>query len=110
MPGVLNRYIKYENAGDMFVGKCVSGRSRNSVKFAASSSYWDFTDENPEDRESMKEALKLWLLSRLPEQAKSNERIFVVHYLAVAAITYHCDYLDDHLYDHLHDHLYDHLH
>ena len=26
MPGVLNRYIKYENAGDQHVGKCVSGR------------------------------------------------------------------------------------
>ena len=98
MPGVLNRYIKYENAGDMFVGKCVSGRSRNSVKFAASSSYWDFTDETPEDRESMKEELKLWLLSRLPEQAKTNERIFAVHALTVAAIAYHRQYLDDHLH------------
>ena len=72
MPGVLNRYIKYENAGDMFVGKCVSGRSRNSVEFVPSSSYWDFPNENAQDREAMKEALKLWLISRLPEQVENT--------------------------------------
>ena len=39
MPCVLNRYIKYENAGDQFVGKCVSGRSRKSKEFVASPPY-----------------------------------------------------------------------
>ena len=39
MPGVLNRYIRYENAGDQFVGKCVSGRSRKSEEFVVSPLY-----------------------------------------------------------------------
>ena len=39
MPGVMNRYIKYESAGDQFVGRCASGRSRNSTKFAVSCAY-----------------------------------------------------------------------
>ena len=43
MPGVLNRYIKYEAAGDQFVGKCVSGRKRTSTEFAASPAYFDFS-------------------------------------------------------------------
>ena len=36
MPGVMNRYIRFESAGDQFVGKCVSGRSHLKKKFAAS--------------------------------------------------------------------------
>ena len=31
IPGVMNRYIKYESAGGQFTGKCVSGRSRMST-------------------------------------------------------------------------------
>ncbi len=33
MPGVMNRYIKFENAGDQFVGRCVSGLSRLKNSF-----------------------------------------------------------------------------
>ena len=98
MPGVMNRYIKYENAGDQFVGKCVSGRSRNSTMFAASSSYWDFSAEDAETGESQKAELKVWLIGRLPEEAKNNERIYAVHKMAVAAIAFHRDYLQDHLH------------
>ena len=31
MPGVMNSYIKYETAGNHFMGKCVPGRSRMST-------------------------------------------------------------------------------
>ena len=34
MPDILSQYTKFENAGDQFVGKCVSGRRRNSKTFA----------------------------------------------------------------------------
>jgi hypothetical protein len=36
MPGVTNRYIKYEDAGDQYVGRCVSGRNRMGRRFAES--------------------------------------------------------------------------
>ena len=50
MPGVLNRYIKYEAAGDQFVGKCVSDRKRTSTKFAASPAYFDFSALDSKER------------------------------------------------------------
>ena len=43
MPGVMGRYIKFESAGDQFVGKCVSGRTHDSKLFAASPIYFDLT-------------------------------------------------------------------
>ena len=98
MPGVMNRYIKYENAGDQFVCKCVSGRSRNNTMFAASSSYWDFLAEDAETGESQKAKLKVWLKDRLPEEAKDNERVYAVHKMAVAAIAFRRNYLDNHLH------------
>ena len=79
MPGVLSRYIKYENAGDQFVGKCASGRSRNKETFAASPSYWDFSTDGREAKEAHEDHLHSWLRDRLPEQAKQNLKIIAVH-------------------------------
>ena len=98
MPGVLSWYIKYENAGDQFVGKCASGRSRNKKTFAASPSYWDFSTDGREAKEAHEDHLHSWLRDRLPEQAKQNLKIFAVHKMAVAAIAYHRTYLDEHLH------------
>ena len=39
MPGVFSRYLKYENAGNQFVGKYVSGCCRNSKTSLASPLY-----------------------------------------------------------------------
>ena len=86
MTGVLSQYIKYENAGDQFVGKCVSGRSRNKKTFTASLSYWDFSVDGCEAKEAYKDRLHSWLRDRLLDQAKKNLKIFAVHKMAVAAI------------------------
>lgn len=98
MPGVLSRYIRYENAGDQFVGKSVSGRSRNKKTFAASQPYWDFSAEGREAKEANEEHLHRWLRDRLPDQAKTNHKIFLVHKMCVASIAYHREYLNKHLH------------
>ena len=98
LPGVLSQYIKFENAGDQFVGKCVSGRRRNKKTFAASPPYWDFSADGPELKEESENTLHSWLRDRLPDQAKNNHKIFAVHKMAIAAITHHRQYLDSHLH------------
>ena len=51
MPGVMNRYIKYESAGDQFTGKCVSGRSGMSIEFSISPACFYFTSCDEDERE-----------------------------------------------------------
>ena len=98
MPGVLNRYIKYENAGDQFVGKCVSGRSRNNKKFGASCAYWDFSAEAPDAKAASENRLHSYLRESLPLQARGNLKVYAVYKMAVAAIAYYRDYLAKHLH------------
>ena len=86
MPGVLNQYIKYENAGDQFVGKCVSRCSRKSKEFAASPPYWDFSAEGQEAKEAFEHRLHSWLRDHLPEEAKDNLKVFTVYKMPMAAI------------------------
>ena len=93
MPGVLNRYIKYENARDQFVGKCISGCSRKNKDFAASPPYWDFSAEGQEAKEAFKYCLHSWL-----QEAKDNLKVFAVYKMLMVAIVHHQDYLEDHLH------------
>ena len=59
MPGVLNRYINYENAGDQYVSK--SGHRQSSKKFVASCAYWDFLEEAPNAKATAKDRLHNYL-------------------------------------------------
>ena len=61
MPGIMNRYIKHKNAGDQFVGKCVSGRSRLSKEFAASQAYFDFSSLTRPEKERNEKVIDSWV-------------------------------------------------
>ncbi|KAL3769767.1 hypothetical protein ACHAWO_011295 [Cyclotella atomus] len=47
MPGVMNRYIRFEAVGDQYVGRSVSGRDRLTEDFAESCPYFDFSQYEP---------------------------------------------------------------
>lgn len=98
MPGVLNRYIKYENAGDQFVGKAVSGRTRNKKEFGESPAYWDFTSDDEGERERKFGLVADWLKAHLPASARENHKVFALFRMAVATIVQHGVYLDTHLH------------
>ncbi len=98
MPGVMNRYIKHENAGDQFVGKCVSGRSRLSKEFAASQAYFDFSSLTRPEKERNEREVDCWIQSRMPEAARSNEKVFALFKMCVASLAYHQHFLDENLH------------
>lgn len=98
MPGVMNRYIKHENAGDQFVGKCVSGRSRLSKEFAASPAYFDFSVLTRPEKERNEKVIDSWIQSRMPEAARSNEKVFALFKMCVASLAYHRQFLDENLH------------
>ena len=93
MPGVMNRYIKYENAGDQFVGKCVSGRTRMSKEFGASPAYFDFNSCNRSDRERNQRRLDDWIKNRMPIDARSNEKVFAVFKMCISSIEFHREFM-----------------
>ena len=44
MDNVKDHYIHYKKAGDQYCGRCVTGISSMTKKFAVSPVYWDFTE------------------------------------------------------------------
>jgi hypothetical protein len=98
MPGVMNWYIKFENAGDQFVGKCVSGRTRLSKEFAASPANFDFSSCTSVEKQVKSKELDRWIRERLPEDTKSNDKVFALLKMCVASIAFHRQFLEDHLH------------
>lgn len=98
MPGVMNRYIKYENAGDQFVGKCVSGRTRMLKEFGASPAYFDFSTCDRRDCERYRRQLDDWIKDRMPIDGRSNEKVFAVFKMCISSIEYHKEFLMSNLH------------
>jgi hypothetical protein len=98
MPGVMNRYIKYENAGDQFVGKCVSGRARLSKEFAASPAYFDFSSCTRVDEEQNNKMIDSWIKERMPEAGRSNDKVFRLFKMCIASLAHNRVFLEANLH------------
>ena len=98
LPGVTGRYIKYENAGDQFVGRCVSGLPRLTMDFAASPAYFDFSSFNRTEREQCERQINGWIKDRMPEEARSNDKVLSLFKMCVASIGYHRQFLEENLH------------
>lgn len=97
MPGVMNRYIRFESAGDQYVGKSVSGRARLTEAFAESNPYFDFSEYEPDERERRHGAVNSWIRSRMPGGGE-NDDVFCVFKMCIASFVYHRKWLDDNLH------------
>jgi hypothetical protein len=93
MPGVINRYIKYENSGDQFVRKCVSGRARLSKEFAASPAYFDFSSCTRADKDQNVKTIDTWIKERMPVAGQSNDKVFALFKMCIASIVHNRDFL-----------------
>jgi hypothetical protein len=91
----MNRYIKFENAGDQFVGRCVSGLTRLSKDFAASQAYFDFSTCSRLDKEQHEREIYSWIKARMPE---TNDKVFALFKMCVGAIAHQRQFLEDHLH------------
>lgn len=94
----MNRYIKFENAGDQFVGRSVSGRPRLSKEFAASPPYFDFSDCTRADRERHLASLDAWIRQRMPAATQSNDKVFALFKMCLASFSYHSKFLNQTLH------------
>lgn len=99
MGGVKDRYLKYEAAGDQFVGRCAACLDLLSKNFAVSPPYWDFSTSGdgvrhlPEEEEELQRELESFLQERLPNYNNIKKATLNLARVLLATICYHHEYL-----------------
>ena len=93
VPGVMNRYMRYESAGDEFVGRSVCGRARLGKRFAESCPYFDFSDCDEAVKALRMQELDDWIEARLPRDCDAE--FFVLFKFCLASFIFHRQWLDE---------------
>ena len=92
-------YIRYESAGDQFVGRAVSGLPILKKEFGISMPYFDFTSCEDEDEKDAKEReVNKWILDRIPMEAKLNQNVLCMMKCLVASLAFHDEFLRENLH------------
>ena len=99
MGGVKDKYLKRENAGDQYVGRCASCLDQLEKTFAVSPPYFDYSNLNEIEQVSMKRRIQMWLKDRILEYegVPASTRV-LIDYL-FGSICYHHEYLSDYMHD-----------
>ena len=64
--GVNDRYLKYDTAGDQYVGQCDTIKEQLSKTFSTITAYFDSPHiDDPEKCLSIKQSIKYWIWDRL---------------------------------------------
>ncbi len=96
---VKDRYLKYEAAGDQFVGRCAACPDLLSKDFAISPPFWDFSasddgePHSPEEEVQLEQELESFLKERLPSYNNIRKTTLNVAQVLLATICYHHEYL-----------------
>ena len=69
-----------------------------STEFAIIPAYFDFTSCYEAEREHNENRIDNWIKARMPLTAQSNEKVFGVFRMCVAALVYYDDLLKEHLH------------
>lgn len=98
MGGVKDRYLKYEGAGDQYVGRCASGLDQLSKEFAISPAYFDHSHiEDEMERLATKRKVTEWIEARLTNKANISPETGHLILMAFASLCYHRKYLETNL-------------
>jgi hypothetical protein len=100
---VQGRYLKYEKAGDQYLGRAAAGLDINNKEFAVSSYYFEtsMTDGvgiTDEQELAVKEKIDSYLKERLLSVGTLNGRTFHLIKGLFAAICYHYEYLESNVH------------
>ena len=89
MPGVMNRYIRNEAVGDMYVGRCASGWNRLGNEFAASNPYVDFTSLPESERNVAPWEVDDFIKARMSSGAAVNEQVYGMFKYCYSSFLFH---------------------
>ena len=97
MGGVKDKYIKRENAGDQYVGRCASNLDQLVKEFATSPCYFDYSGLSPHERLERKKKVMDFMIERLPNAKNIPAKTMFLAEMAFAAICYHREFLTEKL-------------
>ena len=98
MTGVMKRYIKYESTGNQLTVKCVYGRSRMSTAFEISPVYFYFNSFDEDERGNNDSRIDNWVKARMTLTANSNEKVFGMFRMCVAALLCYYGFLNENIH------------
>ena len=99
MGGVKDKYLKYERAGDQYVGRCACCLNQNNKEFAITPPYFDFTSiDNIIDQNERKRKVEKWLKDRLINVERIEGNVMNLAMQCFASICYHHTFLDKNLH------------
>ena len=89
MGGVKDKYLKRDNAGDQYVGRCASCLDQLDKSFAMSPPYFDYSKLDETERVIMREKIKIWLKDRILEYHNVSACTRVLIDVLFVTICYH---------------------
>jgi len=95
MGGVKDRYIKFESAGDHYVGRCAACLDQTTKEFAVSPPFFDYSPLPVEQRAQKRKEIGLWLLQRIPNDDSVSGPVLHLAYMCFATVCYHYEFLRD---------------
>ena len=94
MGGVKDRYLKYEAAGDEYVGRCASGLNQLDKSFAISPPHFDPSHiDDITERQRMSEFIVKWFSDIIPKLDNISPGTLYLATQCFASICYHKDYI-----------------
>ena len=87
MGGTRDKYIKFENAGDQYLGRILTGLDALSPSFAVTPPFFDAKSD--EEKKKVDEFIK----SRIPNAEKISNNLFGVVRYCFASLCYHYSFL-----------------
>ena len=97
MGGVKDKYLKRENAGDQYVGRCASCLNQLEKSFGVSPPYFDYSSLDELDQVRMKVKIKSWLIDRVLEYESVPPCTRMLIDFLFASICFHYTYLSENL-------------
>ena len=85
--GTRDKYIKYENAGDQFLGRTLAGLNSLKQEFSISPPFFHLEEKN-------KDNVDVLLRSNLVGGRRCSSAMFEVLQMCLASVIYHKNFLD----------------
>ena len=99
MGGVKDKYLKQENAGDQYVGRCASCLDQLEKSFGISPPYFDYSSLDELEQINTKRRINSWLKERTPEYEKVPACSRALIEFLFASICFHHTYLCNNMHE-----------
>jgi hypothetical protein len=94
----MNWYIRYEYAGDEYVGRSLCGKDRLGERFAESPPYWDFSGVDEDEKDRCTRVIDSWIKDRMPGGENVNMDVFKLFKMCLASFIFNRPWLEENMH------------